>query len=351
MDLLRWWRFLAAVDVGWDRAGRIEARDFSCWIQATAKPQRAKTGSAARRKASGAAIPVTGKRSSGSQYAVTTVAHSETVLRTFYEFHLEAGAGPIMNPFPLDRSRRSGRANVHHNPMTEFRRDRVGRYRPRVPRRIPRGIPDEKFDEIFAILPSDRDRALVAFWVSAGVRASELLGMRVADVDPGQQVITVVRKGTRAVQQVPASPDAFVHLRLYQLAMRGLVPSGRTQPLWWTLRQPYRELTYHAAHRMFERVNASLGANWTLHKLRHCAARRMARDPDLPLSHVQAVLGHAALTTTQLYTAPDQNEVVEQVLAHHARRAQRREPPPAPVGPAYDPQSLAILWGDSGSSA
>ena len=351
MDLLRWWRFLASVDVGWDRASRIEARDFSCWLQATVKPRRSRTGSSVGRSAA-AANQVTGKPSSVSQYAVTTVAHSETVLRTFYEFHLEAGTGPIINPFPLDRSRRSGRANAHHNPMNEFRRDRVGRYRPRVPQRIPRGIPDEKFDEIFAALSSDRDRALVAFWVSAGVRAAELLGMRVADVDPGQQVITVVRKGTRAVQQVPASPDAFVHLRIYQQAMRGLVPTGRTQPLWWTLRRPYRPLTYHAAHRMFERVNASLGADWTLHDLRHCAARRMACDPDLPLPHVQAVLGHAALTTTQLYLAPDRDEVVEQVLAHHARQAQRRQQPPSPrADPGYDPQSLAILWGRPGAPA
>jgi site-specific recombinase XerD len=352
MDLLRWWRFLAAAGVMWDRAGRIEARDFSCWIQLTAKPRRAGARSPAGGKSLGAANPVTGKPSPGPRYAVSTVAHSETVLRTFYEFHLDAGTGPIINPFPLDRSRRGGRANAHHNPMTEFRRDRVGRYRPRVPRRIPRGIPDEKFDEIFAALPSDRDRALVAFWVSAGVRASELLGMRVADADPGQQVITVVRKGTRAVQQVPASPDAFVHLRIYQQAMRGLVPAGRTQPLWWTLRRPYRPLAYHAAHRMFERVNASLGSDWTLHDLRHSAARRMARDPGLPLTHVQAVMGHAALTTTQLYLAPDRDEVVEQVLAHHARQARHREQPsPAPSGPAYDPESLAILWGRPGEQA
>ncbi|MFJ1701488.1 site-specific integrase [Streptomyces sp. NPDC088252] len=33
MDLLRWWRFLQAVDVSWDRATRLEARGFSCWIQ------------------------------------------------------------------------------------------------------------------------------------------------------------------------------------------------------------------------------------------------------------------------------------------------------------------------------
>lgn len=351
MDLLRWWRFLAAVGVAWDRASRIEARDFSCWIQAVAKPGRSRTGSSKGKQTAGAVNPVTGKPSPGPRYAVSTVAHSETVLRSFYEFHLEVGTGPIVNPFPLDWSRRSGRANAHHNPMNEFRRDRVGRYRPRVPRRIPRGIPDEKFDEVFAALGSDRDRALVAFWVSSGVRASELLGMRVADVDPGQQVITVTRKGTRAVQQVPASPDAFVHLRLYQEAMRELVPSGRRQPVWWTLRRPYRQLTYHAAHRMFERVNASLGSDWTLHDLRHSAARRMARDPDLPLTHVQAVMGHTALTTTQVYLAPDRDEVVEQVRAHHARQVeQRKQTPSPPPGPGYDPESLAILWATPGGA-
>jgi site-specific recombinase XerD len=176
--------------------------------------------------------------------------------------------------------------------------------------------------------------------------------MRVADADPGQQLITVVRKGTRVAQQVPASPDAFVWLRIYQQAMRGLVPPGRTQPVWWTLRRPYRPLTYHAAHRMFERVNSSLGANWTLHDLRHCAARRMASDPQLPLTHVQAVMGHAALTTTQLYLAPDRDELIEQVLAHHARRAKRHEPPPSPPsGPAYNPESLAILWAGPSASA
>lgn len=347
MDLLRWWRFLAAVDVAWDRAGRVEARDFSCWIRSTCKPRRTAAASAAGGKPAGAANAVTGKPSPGVGYAVATLAHSETVLRSFYDFHLETGDGPIVNPFPLDRARRSGRPNAHHNPMNEFRQDRVGRYRPRVPQRIPRGIPDEWFDEIFAALASDRDRALVAFWICTGVRASELLGMRVADADPGQQLITVTRKGTRAVAQVPASPEAFVHLRIYQQVMRGLVPAGRDQPLWWTLRRPYRPLTYHAAHRMFERVNAALGSNWTLHSLRHSAARRMARDPQLPLTHVQAVMGHQRLSTTEVYLAPDRDEVVEQVRAHHARRAAQRDqpPPPPPPGPGYDPQSLAILLG------
>ena len=100
----------------------------------------------------------------------------------------------------------------------------------------------------------------MAFWVSTGARAAELLGVARGDADPGQQLITVIRKGSRALQQLPASPDAFVWLRLYQAQMHGLVPAGPDDPLWWTLRRPFRPLAYHAAYRMFARASAALGA-------------------------------------------------------------------------------------------
>ncbi|MFJ3229295.1 site-specific integrase [Streptomyces sp. NPDC086783] len=103
---------------------------------------------------------------------------------------------------------------------------------------------------------------------------------------------------------------------------------------------------YHAAHRMFERVNAGLGADWTLHDLRHTAAYRMSRDPRLPLVDVQWVLGHASLTTTQIYLPPTDYEVIQNVLAHHAQteaaRAERAAPPPAP---GYQPEHLDLLFG------
>ncbi|MDP4511399.1 tyrosine-type recombinase/integrase [Nonomuraea turcica] len=237
-------------------------------------------------------------------------AHSETVLRRFYDLHRDTGSGPIVNPFPLDWSRRGNRANAHHNPMEPFRNERTGLYRPRVPTRIPRSISDKEFDEVFARLPSHRDRALVAFYVSTGARASELLSTAQGGADPGRQLISVVRKGTRLVQELPTSTDAFVWLRLYQVEMQELIPKGRRQPLWWTLRQPLRPLTYHAAHRMFERVNERAGTSATLHALRHTAAYQMAEDPMLPLTDVQFVLGHAQLMTTQIYLTPRQEDVI-----------------------------------------
>jgi site-specific recombinase XerD len=216
-----------------------------------------------------------------------------------------------------------------------------------VPSRIPRSVPDEEFNEIFARLPSHRDRALVAFYVSTGARASELLSATLAGVDPGRQVITVTRKGTRELQELPASTDAFVWLRLYQVEMEGLIPKGRRQPVWWTLRRPVRPLTYHAVHRMFERVGEAAGSSATLHSLRHTAAYRMAEDPLLPLSDVQTVLGHALLTTTQIYLTPRKEDLIRRVLAHHAEQmrqaAARARPVPAP---GYRPETLDVLFGN-----
>jgi integrase len=347
MALLRWWRFLRAVEISWDQATRGEARDFLCWVQLADKPEsphwRYPGGGApgTTTVTPGTPNPVTGKRSPGRGYATATVVHCESVLRAFYDFHLEGGTGPMVNPFPLARGRR-GRPYAHHNPMQPFSGERAGRYRPGAVRRIPRQIPEEKFGELFAALGSHRDRALVAFWVSTGARASELLGAAAGDADPGQQLIAVIRKGTRALQLLPASPDAFVWLRLYQAQIHGLVPAGGDQPLWWTSRRPFRVLGYDAARAMFGRANAVLGANWTLHDLRHSAAYRMARDPEMPLADVQWVLGHAHLPTTQRYVNPLPADVIESVLAFHGRR---RRPGPALPADGYRAESLRVLFG------
>jgi integrase len=362
MDLLRWWRFLWALDIEWNRATRADARDFTRWMQIANKPQRlhwrhrnagysektAPKPRMTRKKIPGTPNAITGKASPGPQYAARTRAHCETVLRTFYDFHLDEGTGPIINPFPLDRSRRSSRANAHHKPDQPFKSERAGRYRPVIPKRAPRRIPDEMFNALFAALRHNRDRALLAFWVSNAARAEELLTSRQRDALPGQQLVGVIRKGTRAYQQLPCSTDAFVWLRLYQEeARRDGVPHGKNLPLWWTLRRPWRPLNYDAARAMFNRTNDLLGANWTLHDLRHTASYRLARDPNMPLTDVQWVLGHAHLTTTQLYLPASQDEVIERVRAHHARRAEQRDRPPAPPAPGYNSDSMKTLFGNS----
>ena len=127
LALLRWFRFTWAVEVSWSQATRAEARDFCRWLQLAGKP---------RRPAAARALP--GKRPSSVRFAPSTVAHCETVCRSFYAYHLDAGTGPIVNPFPMARP---GRAHAHHNPMDPFPKQRSGLFRPRVPQRVPKQIP------------------------------------------------------------------------------------------------------------------------------------------------------------------------------------------------------------------
>ena len=91
----------------------------------------------------------------------------------------------MVNPFPLDRRAGPGARARTTTRWPPTATSRSGLFRPRLAQRIPRSIPDEQFSELFARLGSHRDRALVAFWVSTGARAAELLGATAGDADPG----------------------------------------------------------------------------------------------------------------------------------------------------------------------
>ncbi len=223
------------------------------------------------------------------------------MVRAFYEFWIEIGVGPLINPVPL--ARRSGRANAHHNRLEPHRPGGRIRYNPKLPRRPPREIADPQWQALFAALRSNRDRAVLALAVSTAARAQEILGMRVADVDWGEQLVQVIRKGTRASQWLPASAEAFVWLRLYLAELDA--PLDPRQQLWRTLRRrdrgagsQYQPMSYDTLRKVLTRANAALGTNWSMHDARHTCALRMARDENLDASDVQIILGHAHLSTT-----------------------------------------------------
>ncbi|WP_430789168.1 tyrosine-type recombinase/integrase [Actinoplanes sp. G11-F43] len=339
LALLRWLRFLRAVDVDWQRAQREDTRDFVLWMR-TSAPARP-----AGQRVAGTVNPRTGKRCLGATFAPATINHNLAVISSYYSHQISQGSGPLLNPVPKRTAPRGGRAHAHHNPLEPFRQPRRGAYRQRVPQTSPRAIPDRMFDELFAAMRSNRDRALLALYVSCGARPAELLGLTGAMINYGEQLVGVIRKGSRALQWLPASPDAFVWLVLYLNELpTGLVTTDTT--VWWTLRRPWRQLNYDALRAVLRRANEQLLTNWTLHDLRHTYAIRMADDPKVPLVSLQTLLGHAHLTSTQRYLLPR----LEQVLAH-ARDHYRRQaiPEPAEHTPAenlgYDHGDLHELFG------
>jgi integrase len=123
----------------------------------------------------------TGKPSLRTGYAPATINHALTVVHGFYSFHGRFGDGPVMNPVPVSAQRRQMLA--HRSPLEPVPFVRRARLRQKVPRQAPRAIPDALWDELFAAMGCDRDRALLEFYVSSGARASELLGLALEDVD------------------------------------------------------------------------------------------------------------------------------------------------------------------------
>jgi hypothetical protein len=96
---------------------------------------------------------VTGKRYAGEHYAARTPRHARAVVRSFYEYHREMYGRPLLNPFPNARRAEDEHLNAHHNPMHALQRPaHRAPYQPKEPRRVPRGIPDQAFNELFATL-------------------------------------------------------------------------------------------------------------------------------------------------------------------------------------------------------
>ena len=346
-DLLRWWRWLRVVDVPWAQATSAEVRDLVLWMGAAVKPRTAaRTVSAVT---VGTTNPITKKPYLDDRYKPRTIRHSNAVIRSFYDFWIESGGGPLVNPVPLARTDRR-RPHTHHNPLEPYRAEGQLRYNPKVSKRRPRQMPDERWNELFGSLRSNRDRALLALAVSNGARASELLGIRGVDLDWGDQLVRVVRKGTLAEQWLPASPEAFVWIRLYQAEGAPLDPQSS---LWWTLRRrdhgtglAYQPMNYEALRAVFRRVNALLGTNWSMHDLRHTAALRMSRDESLSLRDVQVILGHAHLSTTaDVYLVEEEEQVIRRVQEHLAEAKERASRPARPVADGYAPSDLDVLFG------
>ncbi|WP_374330136.1 site-specific integrase [Streptomyces sp. PSKA30] len=201
-DLLRWFRLLWAVDVGWEQATEAETATLVGWLRSAPNPQRR------RRRAGGLAAgtvnPKTGKPTLGSGYAPRTIAHNLSVVHGFYAFHLHFGRGPAANPVPDSGSRR--RPLAHWSPIEPARPHRRARLWPKVPARQPRAIPNPQWEELFAAMRCTRDRALLACYVSSGARASELLGVQLGDVEWTKGQLWVISKGDPAAAGGPRLP-------------------------------------------------------------------------------------------------------------------------------------------------
>lgn len=195
---------------------------------------------------------------------------------------------------------------------------------PKQARVLPKALPTAKARELTAGESDEcrppwilaRDAAVLALLYGAGLRISEALSIKRAEAPVGAvDFLTIVGKGgkTRAAPVIPPARkavEAYLELCPHKLAMDGpLFVGARGGPLSPRIIQ----LTV-------ERLRGALGLpdSATPHALRHSfATHLLSRGGDL--RSIQELLGHASLSTTQIYTAIDKERLFEAYRAAHPR--------------------------------
>ncbi len=158
-----------------------------------------------------------------------------------------------------------------------------------------------------------RDAAILELFYSCGIRLSELVGLNADAVQPGSDCVRVLGKG-RKVRLVPVGEYAREAVQEYRLRA-GLDPAG---PLF--ISRLKRRMSARSVQLMLEKYLRASDLPFSIspHKLRHTFATHML-DAGADLRAVQELLGHASLSTTQIYTHVTRTRMREVYREAHPR--------------------------------
>ena len=159
-----------------------------------------------------------------------------------------------------------------------------------------------------------RDAAVLGLLYGAGLRISEALGLKVKDFAAGSDALTVTGKG-RKTRMVPLLPQVVKLIDNYIARCPNLPPDG---PLFIGARGG--PLSPRVVQLAMATLRGALGLpdSATPHALRHSfATHLLARGGDLRA--IQELLGHASLSTTQIYTAVDAKRLLDVYKSAHPR--------------------------------
>ena len=161
---------------------------------------------------------------------------------------------------------------------------------------------------------SARDAALTLLVLTTGLRASDIIGLRLSDIDWRGQTIGIVQHKTNNPLTLPLAALVTAKLAAYVLDER---PDSNDDHVFLRSVAPYTGLADHASiytviAKTFRKAGVS-DIKVGTHFLRHNAASRLLRA-SVPLPTISAVLGHASPESTNLYMSVDENRLLECVL-------------------------------------
>jgi integrase/recombinase XerD len=194
---------------------------------------------------------------------------------------------------------------------------------PKLGRPLPKSLTEEQVERLLAVPDTDtalglRDRAMLETLYATGLRVSELVGLSLAQINLLAGVVRVIGKGNKE-RLVPLGEEAIGWLQRYLGGARAELLHGQASAaLFPTARGAAmtRQAFWHNIKR-YARA-ASIETALSPHTLRHAFATHLLNH-GADLRVVQMLLGHADLSTTQIYTQVARERLKQLHQRHHPR--------------------------------
>jgi integrase/recombinase XerD len=195
---------------------------------------------------------------------------------------------------------------------------------PKIPQKLPNILTIEEIDIILNIIPNDkpmalRDLAIFEMMYSCGLRVTELCDIKTTDILWDSEIIRVNGKGNKQ-RFVPIGPIARDNLKIYLNLKRPSLADKNNNVIELFLSQNGRKLTRMMIWVLLKKWTeaSNLQKQVSPHTLRHSFATHLL-EGGADLRSVQEMLGHADISTTQVYTHLDKEHLKEVHRTFHPR--------------------------------
>jgi integrase/recombinase XerD len=186
--------------------------------------------------------------------------------------------------------------------------------------RLPKAL---SFEDIKTLLETEvkseryiRDAAMLELMYSSGLRVSEIISIKINDLNFEAGFLRVFGKGSKE-RIVPMNKRAADKIKKYMLELRPSLLKGRQSPFLY-LTGRGTPMTRQRFWQALKRLGNLAGLKITPHSIRHSFATHLL-DGGADLRSVQKMLGHSDISTTQIYTKVSADRIRKVYLDHHPR--------------------------------
>lgn len=197
---------------------------------------------------------------------------------------------------------------------------------PKSPKKLPKTLDVDQTAQFVSVegdsILALRDRALLELIYSSGLRLAEVVGLNLHDIDIRDAMVTVLGKGSKQ-RMLPIGSQAMTALKEWLPQRKNLLKDDAEQAVF--ISQRGTRITHRAVQLRMQQLSVKQGMDTPVHPhmLRHSFASHMLESSsDLRL--VQEMLGHANISTTQIYTHLDFQHLAK-VYDNAHPRAQRKK--------------------------